>query len=329
MSVVKPTTKFETSKVSILNEIDLDGEITCLEFDNSTQCNNILKRANVNAYTLKILNLNIRSIFCNLDKLLVFLELRGLDVDIIVLTECHTNNEYSPDPPCINNYNMHFSKCRLNKNDGVVVYLKDSIEATVEEPAFKEGNCLVIRLGKEYSIVCSYRPPCYKNTSTYLESLNDILLTLHTNNIILTGDININTLPVNNEKKAEDYHNLIASHGLRKCIDKPTRPESQTCLDHFMVKTKNNASTIIFEPITDHCPILLTMEKSSINKRTTTYEKVTMNIEEMRVTLSAESWHDFYNSNSVNTATEKLVSKLNYTKKVIQPSPKYLKGNYP
>lgn len=76
---------------------------------------------------------------------------------MFVLTECWTNDNYTP--PNVTGY--------LNQNDGVVVYVRDKLGASAFEPNMAEGNCLIINIKNQYSIVCSYRPSGFSNPAKY------------------------------------------------------------------------------------------------------------------------------------------------------------------
>lgn len=160
--------------------------------------------------SLCFLTLNIRSIFKNLDLLLVFISSIDIQIDVIILCECWTGQR---DPPSVDNYNAFFTKRSFNQNDGVVVYVRNNLIANCFEPEISEGNCLILEIDNNYSIICSYRPPCFTNPSEYIKSLDYILTNInYKNNVIFTGDININVAPgADPTKYTLHYLNLMAS----------------------------------------------------------------------------------------------------------------------
>ncbi|CAK1580934.1 unnamed protein product [Parnassius mnemosyne] len=127
----------------------------------------------------------------------------------------------------------------MNQNDGVIAYVRSGIVASAKEPDCSEGNCLVLNIEESCVVICSYRPTGFPNPANYLNSLARILKNTPQNTIILTGDININILPGNVSVSGASYISLMVYYGLVQGIDKPTRLES--CIDHFMVKTKTAA----------------------------------------------------------------------------------------
>lgn len=104
-------------------------------------------------------------------------------------------------------------------------------------------------------LLCIYRPPGERNISKFLESLHNILITLAAyRNIFLTGDINIDIST--SDTRAENYPNLLASHGLLPAHCIPTH--SQTCLDHVLLKAKLSVTILVaLTTVTDHYSIIM------------------------------------------------------------------------
>lgn len=152
---------------------ELEYPVDCTLLSDTKQCIRLINYKEDNRYTLSILTLNIRSIHCNLDLFLTFMTTLNFPVDIFVLTECWTCEDNPP--PIINGYNIHWTKNSINQNDGLAVYVRHELGASSYEPSFLEGNCLILNVNPEFTIVCSYRPPCFKNTTTYLNSLDNVL----------------------------------------------------------------------------------------------------------------------------------------------------------
>ncbi|KAI8440552.1 hypothetical protein MSG28_001794 [Choristoneura fumiferana] len=116
--------------------IDQTVAIKCQRIETMEQCKNVFANAN----SFRFMTLNIRSLQRNFNAFEAALKRIDIDFEVIVLTECWLN-EYS----IINRlpgYNVyHTSKC-INKNGGVVVYIREFLNATVTEPVFDDANCL-------------------------------------------------------------------------------------------------------------------------------------------------------------------------------------------
>ncbi|KOB78801.1 putative tick transposon [Operophtera brumata] len=119
-------------------------------------------------------------------------------------------------------------------------------------------------------------------------------------------------MPEKTSDKANEYLNLMASHGLRTGINVPTRLNG--CLDHFMIKTESIPHTLVFEKFTDHCPILLHIANTNFSHRKQdTTQRVRINYDKVGEILKSVDWNHFYQIKSVNEAAEYLVDKLKNT----------------
>lgn len=291
-----------------LSEIDKTGISECLTVSDPKLCAQSLNISqDRNGNSLCIICVNIRSIHRNLDLFLAFITTTNMRMDVIVLTECwiQSNNP----PPSIEHYNMSYTKKCLNQNDGVVVYVHEEIPAKFSEPQIEEGNCLLVTLNHDYTVICTYRPPCFRNPSNYLNSLESTLQNINAKNIVLTGDINIDILPDNLNNNSNRYLDLMAMYGLIQGINVPTR--ISTCIDHFMIKGCHSWKTVVFEQLlTDHSPILLYINKTNLNRNHVTNIKTRIMYHELQEQLSKESWSDLYTTVDVNIAFKLFTTRL-------------------
>lgn len=291
-----------------MNDIDCSGQIKCVKLEDATLCSELLKCDMECNYQspFSVLSVNIRSVHRNFDSFLVFVSKLGVPIDMFVLTECWINkNSYIPS---ISNYQAFSTKKSINQNDGVIAYVRQDINVSAVEIDIADGNCLLITLDKHYSIICSYRPPCFHNPSNYLNSLQNIISTCNTESIIFTGDINLDIMPANLNSYSLDYLTLMASFGLRPGIYCPTR--INTCIDHFMIKTEHKVLTVVFEALTDHSPILLILEKSKLNRNSFCCNRVSTNIQQVGSDLKLLEWDDFFQVYDANLAACTLVSNI-------------------
>lgn len=127
-------------------------------------------------------------------------------------------------------------------------------------------------------------------------------------NIIVTGDININILPGENSSHACNYLNLMASHGLIQAVDKPTR--YKTCLDHFMVKSNRPFQTIVFNKLTDHSPILLSLDTLPLVRNIPNNFKIVTNVDAVRETLALQNWNNYYAIDNVDDSATYLTNTI-------------------
>lgn len=231
--------------------------------------------------------------------------------------------------PTLTGYNTFSTEINYNQNDGVVVFVAEHLKCKVYEPKnMVDCNCLVVTLDDKITIICIYRSPSYSNVSGFLDSLDKLIRNIKTKSIVITGDINIDTLsPSVND--TSDYLELLASHGLIQGISVVTRPKSQTCLDHFMGRCQFDWETIVYENtnITDHSPILfLAKYAESCHKANTPKSRIKVNYDAVKSYLEESSWSEFYNSCDANWCANFLIDKLKYGiskfSKTIKTAPK-------
>lgn len=173
--------------------------------------------------SVKIFHLNIRSMAKNLDQLLVLLKTFSFQFDIIVLTETFVLNDLQlyeiPD------YDIIYTAGKLNKNDGVVVYIKTSIKNTYTFIDLGGNKAMRIDFticNKKFTLTAVYRihqtSPCDFNLDlmNYLSTIND-----STDFSILLGDLNINILQ--QKDFINEYLNIMSECGYVSYINKYTR----------------------------------------------------------------------------------------------------------
>lgn len=243
---------------------------------------------------LTILTQNIRSIYKNFDNFTVFQQRLGIDCDVIVLTECWLNKERNlPNMP---GYTMYATESYYNQNDGVVVYARNNLKLTFEEPNIMDCNRILLKIGTEIAILALYRPPSFRNIDTFTDSLDKMLRNLSSfKSRILIGDININIHPESSDPAAQRYLNQCAFHGMLPAHTLPTH-QSGSCLDHVMLKSNFPAIAIVTNSsLTDHKAALLTLfRKPPDTTRTQIISK--LNINKLERDLSNIDFGYVYNS---------------------------------
>ncbi|CAH0717614.1 unnamed protein product, partial [Brenthis ino] len=287
--------------VNILKlQADLDDNTnigTAVVIDDIGQCKGIL---NSGSY-LRILTQNIRSINKNFDGLTVLLQQLEIEQDIIILTECWLSKVNLL--PTLPNYNRFNTKRNLNKNDGVVMFIRKSLQVKVIEPQnTKELTCLVACL-KDTNIIGIYRPPEFTNLDNFTHSLEFILQDFTQNNLILMGDLNIDIKNGCNAARCDSYLEITAMYGLTATHNFLTTDKS--CLDHCLVKTKLPISTIVCQTtLTNHaCVIVSLSQKNIIGKSTITFNKK-IDYDSVIKQLKSIEWNILLKDLNANDATD-------------------------
>lgn len=216
-----------------LKEIDNIEIARAIECDSAELANHI----HINRNDLTIISQNIRSIYCNFDDFVLTLSNFKFDTDIIILTECRLNA--SKPIPQLNNYRSYVTTYQLNQNDGVAVYVKNTLKAKVQEINLAQASCLQLNVLNSV-ILCVYRSPSNINADRFINSLSAHLENLNTQDtIVIAGDLNINIKPKETEhsyeqKNRTNYLDMLSVHGILPGHILPTRYKN--CLDHFMLK---------------------------------------------------------------------------------------------
>lgn len=163
------------------NTVQTINDVDNIEIARSFQCEPLKLKNNVqvknNDFT--VVSQNIRSIYRNFDDFLVTLSCFSFAVDVIVLTECRIDNDKIL--PTIPNYNMYYTKHRLNQNDGVVVYVKDTLKHKIKEIRLTEASCLELDILNN-KVLCIYRSPSNTNAENFVNSLGAHLDSIHESN---------------------------------------------------------------------------------------------------------------------------------------------------
>lgn len=267
--------------------------------------------------SFSILQLNIRSINQNFDGFRCLLDLVGFDFDIIVLSETHhIHNENFFQ---IRGYNMMYSGGTVNKCDGVVVFIKDTITQHYKFEFIGQVKSIEIEITNVFKdtllITSIYRSPSLKKDQFNIDFAQYLDRKKYIKNHVITGDINIDLKSLKSDD--EEYKNIISSYNFKSYINGVTRPDSGTCLDHFLVKmcneglTKVPKSFILKYDLTDHYPIVLNLNlEKEINITHEIQTKKFIEYGALRDDLTMEEWQPMYSTENIEIATNNFINIL-------------------
>lgn len=298
------------------------NEIDDIEVARSFQCDigELKKYVLVKKNDLTVISQNIRSIYRNFDDFLLTLSELTFETDVIVLTECKINTDKLI--PQLPNYQVYNTKCQLNQNDGVVVYIKNSIQHKVKELQLCQASCLQLDILNNL-VFCVYRSPSNTSADGFIDSLNSHLHDLGSTRkgIIITGDININIRPKLSEPSQErrnriNYSNMLSMHAILAGHIIPTREIN--CLDHFMLKINKlkfkSTIAVLQTSTTDHLTIFLTISKLK-HDREKIKTKTISNFEKALEELKNKNLSDLLYSDDPNIIIDSLIYKIMETLK--------------
>ena len=167
-------------------------------------------------------------------------------------------------------YSNIFAKSRRHTTGGgVMIQLREDLSFIKEmETPFNEALCFeVSHRQKHLIILLIYNEPKF-NKLSFIELLDEYLEHLSSMKVpvIVTGDFNIDIMAESSLKQL--YLNAIKSNGFDFLSYDCTRQgdDSETCLDHFFTTNfpYEHVDTL-YEPITDHFPIILHTAQSNAN----------------------------------------------------------------
>jgi hypothetical protein len=264
--------------------------------------------------TVKILQLNTRSIGNKFEEIEIFFELHK--PDIICISE-HWQSYDSISSFCFNNYYLANSFCRsVNKHGGVAIFIKNEINInkipTIDELSL-ELHCEVtaVELVHYKTVVISlyHSPPPNGNRDTFLDRLHTVLsLCKNGYNIILAGDFNINFIFDSNSSKM--LKELLNCFNIKPLFSSPTREHqaSYSCIDNIVTDLPPVTDSVfsIDTGFSDHkaqlCKLKLNCNKTDKTVDFKLSRKFTAsNYETFRCLLSKVSWEEVDSAVNVNT----------------------------
>ena len=280
---------------------------------------------------LNIITQNIRSIYCNLDDLLLNLSQLSLEVDVLILTECWLNQNRSVPP--ISGYTAHFTLNTLNKSDGVVAYISNSYQAHITELNLTHASGLQIT-SREQTILGIYRSPSNLNADHFIASIDAHLETIGSHkNITILGDININLITRPNETANDrnnrlKYLDALTSHGFQPGHCLTTR--GSRCLDHVLLKMDRNRDAFIAvlnTSITDHSMVLLRWPRVLKSNKATSKLSTNIDLESVCKALASMDLSRFSTYSDPNLLVSNLIDLIQkelllHTKMTVVPSSK-------
>lgn len=299
---------------------DLDNS---LNFDTNLHDENNFSLGNNDDF--KIIHCNIRSINKNFNEFVVFLQNININFHMIVLTETWMTDsdgqQYN-----MTGYDTYYSNAVNNKCDGVIIFLKNCLNATHVKEDLRGANASTISFhfkNQPFKVLTVYRSPS-DNAQDFLTSLRHHYDTTVTNNNtqhILVGDMNIDIMDnCRQTKLRDDYLTTIISYGLHSLITKPTRVTENTasCIDHIVANHPGRATSVVIESnFTDHYAVAAAFsintndDDNDTTKRQDNKIVTEVDVEELKQKLTLEDWNMVIRQDDVNVAVEQFIVTLN------------------
>ena len=159
----------------------------------------------------------------------------------------------------------------------------------------------------------TYRPP-NGDVKEFEKDLNKILPTkdILKKEVILASDFNMNLLAFEQNKKVQNFLNIISHHSMMPVINKPTRvtKNTATAVDHIFINsvtTTKSKTRIIKSNILDHFPIFFVADYNIHLKETKERfifrrDLSDISVENFKYKLCTVRWDSITNSSDTNKA---------------------------
>ena len=219
---------------------------------------------------LSLIHLNIRSVPLHYTEFVSYLDTLNVHFKIIALSETAINSHHAIYR--MPNYSIEMNHREKKKGGGTSIYIHNSLQYTVRRELQLGGDCnsvfieiLKTSINTKRNLICGcvYRPP-FMSLKLFNEHLACVLGTLQGERkyVYITGDFNVNTLPIYNGGLArQEFINIFSSSFFCPLINRPTRvtQNSSTLIDNIYCNMPNIATSckagILRTSISDHYAI--------------------------------------------------------------------------
>lgn len=140
-------------------------------------CIDECKKIIANVSGLKLLNMNVCGINSKYEKIEILFKALNADFDIIVLTEAHLKGIVILEQFNFQGYKVYSTENNKFKTDGVLLYVKTTVEHTVQEIKMENCTCLELKFlvdKKLFSCIAIYRSPS-GGIERFIEQLEQVL----------------------------------------------------------------------------------------------------------------------------------------------------------
>ena len=274
-----------------------------------------------------LLNVNIRSLSKNFDKLKECVKALNCDFNVIGISETHLKdkpNDY---------YNLPgFTIEYTNRNDrekgGVCMFISDQVKYKFRTDLFQANSsfesCFIEIENGNKNVVVGVVYRSHTSINNFITDIEPIYKKLNSEKkqFYVMGDFNIDLLKAESQRPIHEYLELIYSFSLLPTIYKPTRitETTATLIDNILTNNEQIVqSTIVVSDITDHIPTILSINLNFVNSNVTDYSKkasykrnhCNTNIDKLKQRLSKVKWHELLDNINVNDDYDKFIATFN------------------
>ena len=217
--------------------------------------------------SLSFLHFNIRSLALHFDSFENTIMRFNPELDIIGLSETRLSRDFNLKKVKIEGYHELETTPSKLACGGTGIYISNRIMfERRSDLEFHIDSCeatIVVIISpqrqKNTIVAVIYRHP-HQNYESFFTKLSSFVQKVSsTYNVIILGDINIDTSIPSNNTFSKPYKDILLGLGLRNLINKPTRitNSTETILDHILTNLNYESceSGVLINDITDHLPV--------------------------------------------------------------------------
>ena len=313
---------------SLCNDSDPDAnflsDLGMCDYYVEDQFNDILKRKKIVKDRLSFMQVNIRSLQCNLDSLTNMLLHLDLKFSFIGISETWLKDiSHTCDIPGYKFIHNH----RIDADGGGVgLYLAENFEfKNRPDLVFQNSQCAeslfaeVIRPKQKNLIIgVLYRPP-NQNLQDFIDGLDSFLVRISKENkaCYLMADWNLDLMKHHKHDKTSEFLDIMFSCAFFPLISRPTRITSSTAslIDNIFTNDVTNCavSGLLFTDISDHLPIFSISNECQTSSRKTQWltfhDKNANNVCKFKEELQTVNWSEVRESSDPSSAYDIFLSK--------------------
>jgi hypothetical protein len=270
---------------------------------------------NTNHGKFNVLNLNIRSLSKNFEKLKECIKNLDCEFTVIGISETHLkdkpHNYYN-----LPGYKIEYMNRIGREKGGVCMYVSEKVKYKLRKDlchATSNFESCFIEIEnvnkKNIAIGVVYR--AHTPIDNFVADIDPLFKKLNAENkhIYVMGVFNIDLLKVDSHRPTHEYLELIYSYHLVPTIYKPTRitKSTATIIDNILTNNENIvSSTIVVTDTSDHMPTVLstnlniTKQSSNTNKFVFKRKHSNANVDKFRKKLSEVKWEESLHNNNAN-----------------------------
>lgn len=208
-----------------------------------------------------IIHLNIRSLRKNYAEFLQLMKACNYMIKIAILTEINIAEEELPMYK-IAGYNMYSRTRKGKRGGGILMYSWENINVKIEVMNMSQMEIMFTKTSfntYDCNIISIYRPP-QSNREKFIEELVTVLESIPSGqDVILIGDMNINTIEETASNITSKYMNTLCERGFMCLVNDVTREEIvsgsavSSCIDHLWVRSRRQSHAHLLAcRISDH-----------------------------------------------------------------------------